>query len=295
MKTREVMSPITLNMRLHKWRDYKDHYGAIPAVRIFLPPLLLFLILAAIWLILEDEFRAKPSPLGVSCFIAMLVSFIILSHVTVTHWTRYWHRNFIGYDLWIYRMKDSIPTHREIVGQVFPWNHVPGLGKGCAIVIPLGGFGDRRPRVWFGPKAQFINGDHCWRIDDFRPCGSDTVEHSCVAIKSRHNETIQMEISRTLDLFNHFLTHEQMNEPPVYPIGHRLFSDTRRLFEAKQDLEICIGALHATAGAILDTKRFGKSKDAARIRTDILDTLQQVLPPGDSRLSKTEATSSDAA
>lgn len=304
MKTREDMSPVTFNVHLCKWKDYKEGYGAIPAARIFIPPLLSFLTLTTIWFIFGDELVTNPStgqfeidhsPFGLGCFIAMIISFSFLSHVTLTHWDNYWRRNFIGYDLWIYRMKDSIPTHREIVGQVFPWNHVPELGEGCAIVIPLGGFGNRRPRVWFGPKAQFIDGDHCWRIDDFRPCDSDTVEHSCVSIKSRHDETIRMEIDRTLDLFNHFLTHEQMSEPPVWPIGYQLFTGTRRLVEAKQDLEICLVALHSTAGRILDTKRFGKSKEAASIRTDILDVLKDLLPLGDSRRPKDDASSSDAA
>lgn len=287
---KKIVQPITINFKLLKWKDYVKSDGPTAIIGALL---LFFFMVCLLGLTVCYAVDAKDTQEFIKSTIMGGIFAVVGVVLLCNFLSLYIKRNVFGNNLWFYRIPDIAPNHREIIAEVAPRGKTLHVVD-CAIVIPLGGWFNKQPRVWFGPKAQFVDNDHCWRIDDFRPCDSYTIEHSCVAIKNRHNETIQLEIDQTLDLFNHFLAHEQMNEPPVYPIGHKLFTSIRDLFEAKQNLEICIGALHATAGAILDTKRFGKSKDAARIRTDILDTLKQVLPPGDPRLPKDDSPSNAA-
>lgn len=277
MKTREVMSPITLNLHLCKWKDYKEGYGR---TEVALPFALMGLTGVLGWIAII-VFRNAPITGATEFFGISICIATLLVATSFVYYKLTWKRNVIGNNLWIHRLEGLAPSEREVVGEVRPRGHMIATPQ-CAIVIPLGGWFNKQPRVWYGNDFQFDDAHARWCLGEFHPAFNGSITDSTISIKTRHGEEASMPVVFALDLLNH-LMDTNVDVPPVKPLGVAFFQSMRAETELRYDNDALLDLLVNTAQAIAETKRFGKSKEGARIREQLVADILKLMPADDSR------------
>lgn len=307
MEKRRVMSPVTLNTKLYKWSYYKDRFGPFNSAEFSVP---FFVSVASTIALVITTFIAPSGPDRTESRTFILMAFGGLAAVTfgwavlvvAVNFKAIINRGIVGNNLWVSRLSDLIPEHREIIGWVVPrgqmsYSHL----SQCAIVIPLGGWFNKKPRIWYGPKYQFQDPKIYWHLGCFHPdpCNSSLTE-STVTIKTRHGEETALFVGYALDLFNQMMADNPT--PPVSTVGFALFQNMRAKVELEDKeeeqrakIDELLDISTDTIRAIAASKRFGnKSKDGARIRKELTDKILGFLPADDPRRKMFEPVQSDA-
>lgn len=265
-----------------KWKDILCTHGPASSIGFYLIALVLpvgtlfmtilniilwgdidFLIATAFWLI--------PS---------YLYAFIYLA----TTYCFFKKRNFVGNNLWFYFDKC-----RQInVVSIFPRNSDFSPIE-CAIVIPLGGWFNKKPMIWYGARYKFDQAGACWGLKSFRPhVDHVTFAESMISIINRHGEKIDLQIFEALRLIRDIMSMPSAM-PPRMPFGmefHRCHCSERLLQDHNYQL---LGLLAQTVISIAETKRFGKSKEGARIREQLAKETLRYMPEDDSRRERLES------
>lgn len=287
---RNEMNPKTTNFHLQNWDEYIELYGCKKEHRLFG---LIGLLGLAGWvaIILFRDAVVTDDPMkffGINMCVASLLLLIAICYYGLNK-EAIWKRNLVGYNLWIYRTHDSIPEHRDIVGQVLPKGQELEIRK-CAIVIPLGGWRNNNPRIWYGDILKFHDIDGAWYLSNFSPVASHRpFTDSTVMVKTCHGEKMKLKINHALDYFNYRFDQfgrEPTSPLPIYrPIGTILFQSACANIELRMANEECqnhaealVNVIIEATQAISDTKRFGKSKEGARIREKLVSDTIALLP-----------------
>ncbi|MDD2758290.1 MAG: hypothetical protein PHD72_02860 [Patescibacteria group bacterium] len=299
MEKRRVMSPVTVNMRLKKWKDYTSVSGRKDTSPMALCGVVGLIFLTAslfFWDTLLDNRPLAIFGLGGG----VLFTLVAFLHLCLD-FRCIWELNVRGNNLWITRLNDLIPEHREIVGWVVPRGQVSySPTSTCAIVIPLGGWFNEKPRISYGPEYQFQDPKVYWHLGSFHPTYDGSITNSTVTIKTRHGEEASLTVGYTLDLFNQMMADNKT--PPVMPLGFAFFRSMRAKVELEDEtacqqakIDELLDISTDTIRAIAASKRFGnKSKDGARIRKELTDRVLEFLPADDPRRKMFEPTQPDA-
>jgi hypothetical protein len=157
----------------------------------------------------------------------------------------------------------------------------------CAIVIPLGGWFNKTPRIWYGPNFQFQDSKVYWSLGSFRMTYDGSITESTVTIKTRHGEEANLFVSYALDLFNQMMADDKT--PPVKPLGFAFFRSMRNEVEFGEKSESLKAILRETVERMDKTRRFVKSKEGAALREWLEEQLVKFLPADKAKEPEDEA------
>lgn len=259
-----------------KWKDILRDLGPLNSFNFYLITaisLVANLSIIVLLVMLEENYSLK-----MQLIVALYFSFLPYAFLTIKFHGLY-KRNIIGNNLWFY-----FDDRKQInVISVFSRDSFFLSGTKCAIVIPLGGWFNKKPRIWYGAQYKFDQTNTYWGLKNFRPhYDSVTFAESMISIINRHGEKIDLQIYEALQLIRDIMS-KQSASPPMMPFGMKYFSChcAKRLLQLHNNE--MLGLLTQTVISIAETKRFGKSKEAARIREQLIEDTLKFLPQDDSR------------
>lgn len=262
-----------------RWKDCKEKYGPISTMAFWIATSLVALaaILAYAWrtpLVDVDSVIFFDK-----CVVIVVIAVILLSIAAVDIRNYFW-RNIIGYNLWIFYDED--PDHNEfrnLVGQVCPRSRMPD--KGNLLVVPIGGWFNR-PRIVFERRGGYaFTGSEkpYWHLTDFRWRDHQELPGSQAIIRTGHGEKITIDAGEFIRLLEYLWKYKGGAwYPPAMPVGMALKDLLYDRFRLADDKAILLNIVRDAIDAIAASKRFGKSKEGARIREKLVSDLIDFLP-----------------
>jgi len=262
-----------------EWKDILHDYGPLQSLGFYLIITLSVvanLSIIALMMMVENDYNRTAAMIFV-----LFLSFLPYAFLTIKY-HRFLKRNIVGYNLWYYFSEQKQINVITILPRDSYYYFTPKCA--CAIVVPLGGWFNKQPRIWYGARFKFDKTGTCWGLNNFKPLDSHDLNFSYFAINvtSRHGEEVNLEIHEALQLIRDTM-FEPSVVPPAMPIGMRYFMchTAKRLLQWR-NFEL-FGLLVQTVTAIAETKRFGKSKEGARIREQLTEDILKLMPENDSR------------
>ncbi|MFA5127842.1 MAG: hypothetical protein WC457_02440 [Patescibacteria group bacterium] len=261
------------------WREYAESHGAVSTRAWLVMALIGTVISVILWFFYSgEEPRSFPHCLYYISLPSAIIGYIIFISVTI----RYFKRNVIGYELWLFHAKCcNEPLHEEQRAEVVLRGE-PMAVERSAVIISLGGWFTRQVRI-----NGRIGGGGGWYIDrNYLKNNHDennTPSCSDVLIRSG-DEAMRVDINTLIGFMNLMTPEDECMWAWPNEFGDMFMRYYRMAINEEKDLSLAVDTLNRTVAVLRNKTRVGISKGAKDIRENIIEpALRELLEPTDPR------------
>lgn len=177
-----------------------------------------------------------------------------LLSLVVSDWQgKYWHRDIVGYTLWVTKDKEYYVTHRN--------DSCMAEEKKVILRLPLGG--------WFRGQARIVGDgfEHLFTVTSFSLHPRDNIIN--VVVKDLHGSKVKIWASALLRILNKVTGPWQWGMLLDNMFLHADYLEMKKIV-AEAYAETLRKSMFLAAQALADSSRVGKSKEGKRIHDDLI-------------------------